>query len=308
MRLDINWKSIDLNLLVAFSALFETQSVSAAAKQLHVSQSAMSHSLARLRVLLDDPLFERRGHTMLPTERAISLASTVESILDKVTGELLSSKIFLPNEYQGVCRIGLTDYAEFIFSPILFDDISQHAPHCQISFVNVNRSNYVRLVEEQKLDVVIGSFPDLDARFQSEHLYDEEHVCLFDSAVFGKVKQLSLEQYLSVDHALVSPSGDLTTGIDHHLAQMGESRQVRVSAGNFLAIRQLLRRRKLLAIVPKRMAEIEGFDDQLMMTKPPINVSNFPISLIWPSKQHARAKNMWLRERVIEKITAQNKA
>lgn len=208
MRLDINWKSIDLNLLVAFSALFETQSVSAAAKQLHVSQSAMSHSLARLRVLLDDPLFERHGHTMLPTERALSLASTVESILDKVTGELLSPKVFLPKDYKGVCRIGLTDYAEFIFSPLLFDDISQQAPHCQISFVNVNRSNYVRLVEEQKLDVVIGSFPDLDARFQSEHLYDEEHVCLFDSNVFGKVKQLSLEQYLSIDHALVSPAAN----------------------------------------------------------------------------------------------------
>lgn len=302
MRLDVNWKSIDLNLLVAFSALFETQSVSAAAKQLHVSQSAMSHSLARLRVLLDDPLFERHGHTMLPTERALSLASTVESILDKVTGELLSPKVFLPKDYKGVCRIGLTDYAEFIFSPLLFDDISQQAPHCQISFVNVNRSNYVRLVEEQKLDVVIGSFPDLDARFQSEHLYDEEHVCLFDSNVFGKVKQLSLEQYLSIDHALVSPSGELTTGIDRHLAQMGETRQVRVSAGNFLTIRQLLRRRKLLAIVPKRMAEIEGFDDQLLMVPPPIEVSNFSISLFWSSRLHAQEKNTWLRGTVKETL------
>ncbi|MBD1555661.1 LysR family transcriptional regulator [Vibrio sp. S9_S30] len=303
MRFDMNWKNIDLNLLVAFSALFESQSVSGAAKQLHVSQSAMSHSLARLRVLLDDPLFERHGHTMLPTERALSLASTVESILDKVTGELLSPQVFSPQDYQGVCRIGLTDYAEFIFAPVLYDGISKQAPHSQISFVNVNRSNYVRLVEEQKLDVVIGSFPDLDARFQSEHLYDEEHVCLFDSTLFGKVKQLSLEQYLSVDHALVSPSGELTTGIDSHLMQMGEVRQVRVSAGNFLTIRQLLRQRKLLAIVPKRMAEIEGFDDQLLMSKPPITVSNFPISLIWPSKQHTRAKNMWLREWVKEGVT-----
>ncbi|PKF78489.1 LysR family transcriptional regulator [Vibrio sp. vnigr-6D03] len=302
MRLDINWKSIDLNLLVAFSALFETQSVSAAAKQLHLSQSAMSHSLARLRVLLDDPLFERHGHTMLPTERALSLASTVESILDKVTGELLSPKVFLPKDYKGVCRIGLTDYAEFIFAPVLFDVISRQAPESQICFVNVNRSNYVRLVEEQKLDVVVGSFPDLDARFQSEHLYDEEHVCLFDESLFGKVKVLKLEQYLSIDHALVSPGGELVTGIDKHLEQMDESRQVRVAAGNFLTIRQLLCQRKLLAIVPKRMAQIEGFDDQLVMAKSPIDVNDFAISLIWSSRQHTRDKNIWLRELVKEEI------
>lgn len=308
MRHDINWKSIDLNLLVAFSALFESQSVSAAAAQLHVSQSAMSHSLARLRTLLDDPLFERHGHTMLPTERAISLASTVERILDQVTGELLSPKTFLPEEYQGVCRIGLTDYAEFIFAPVLFDVISRQAPESQICFVNVNRSNYVRLTEEQKLDVVVGSFPDLDARFQSEHLYDEEHVCLFDESLFGKVKALKLEQYLSIDHALVSPGGELVTGIDKHLEQMGESRQVRVAAGNFLTIRQLLRRRKLLAIVPKRMAQIDGFDDQLVMTKPPIDVNDFAISLIWPSRQHTRDKNIWLRELVKEEITLKNNA
>ena len=55
---EFNWKGIDLNLLVAFQALYNTQSVSLAAQQCYVSQSAMSHTLQRLRALFDDPLFE----------------------------------------------------------------------------------------------------------------------------------------------------------------------------------------------------------------------------------------------------------
>lgn len=53
---EFNWKGIDLNLLVAFQALYRAKSVSLAAEQCYVSQSAMSHTLQRMRTLFDDPL------------------------------------------------------------------------------------------------------------------------------------------------------------------------------------------------------------------------------------------------------------
>lgn len=69
---DIQWRNIDLNLLVTFSYLYRYRSVSLAAEKSFVSQSAMSHSLSRLRVLFDDPLFERKGHKMdQPSTRII---------------------------------------------------------------------------------------------------------------------------------------------------------------------------------------------------------------------------------------------
>ena len=49
-------RSFDINLLVAFDALMLTRSVTRAAEQLHVSQSAVSHMLNRLRQALSDPL------------------------------------------------------------------------------------------------------------------------------------------------------------------------------------------------------------------------------------------------------------
>ena len=77
----INWRGVDLNLLIAFSALMETRSVTKAAAKLSMGQSAMSHNLSRLRTLIDDPLFERHGHQMIATDKALELAPVVEHIL-----------------------------------------------------------------------------------------------------------------------------------------------------------------------------------------------------------------------------------
>ncbi len=113
---DVNWRAIDLNLLIVFDALMETRSVTRAADKVAVGQSAMSHSLARLRTLLDDPLFIRQGHEMVPTARAKEVAPVVEEVLNTITHRILKSPLFDPSVYTGSLRIGLTDYAELIFA------------------------------------------------------------------------------------------------------------------------------------------------------------------------------------------------
>ena len=65
---------LDMNLMVALQVLIEEQSVSLAAQRLFITQSAMSRTLARLRELLDDPLFVRLAHGMRPTPRALQIS------------------------------------------------------------------------------------------------------------------------------------------------------------------------------------------------------------------------------------------
>ena len=61
---------IDLNLLVALDALTRERSVTKAAERAGVTQSAMSHTLRRLRELFDDPLLVRGRGGMVLTPRA----------------------------------------------------------------------------------------------------------------------------------------------------------------------------------------------------------------------------------------------
>ncbi|MCF2856682.1 LysR family transcriptional regulator [Pseudoalteromonas sp. SMS1] len=300
---DVQWRNIDLNLLVAFAYLYRYESVSIAAEKNCVSQSAMSHSLARLRILFDDPLFERQGHKMVPTERAQALSPSVTQILELVTHDLLTTATFEPSQYQGVCRIGLTDYAEFIFAPLIYDAIRQQASHAQISFINVNRSNYMVLAEQEKLDVVIGSVPVPDKAFECEHLYTERHVCLADLEMVDINNGLTPSQFAEVDHALVSPDGQLSTPIDKTLQNEGLTRQVTVATRNFLTVQSLLKQRRLVAIVPQKMADIASQSNGLGCFQPPIPVADFDISMLWFSRKQRDDKNRWLRQLLKTVIT-----
>ncbi|WP_087023818.1 LysR family transcriptional regulator [Thaumasiovibrio subtropicus] len=290
----INWRGIDLNLLVAFDALYENQSVTKAANQLSMGQSAMSHNLSRLRQLLDDPLFERQGQQMIPSQRAIDLAPLIHDMLSTIREQILKPAPFDHQSYLGEIRIGLTDYAEFIFAPIIYDAIHQHAPYCQLSFHQVDRSNYQDKFAHRHLDVVIGSLPNIPNDYQSLHLYRDNHVCLYDAAACEIDGDIPLEAYLDIPHALVSPDGQLKSQVDATLAKLNKARRVNVGSANFLTVRHLLKKRRLLCITTELMAKQPLFNDQLTFSPPPIEVAGFDISLISQQRNAHHPKWIWL--------------
>ena len=204
-----------------------------------------------------------------------------------------------------MCRIGLTDYAEFIFAPVIYDAIREQAPNAQISFINVNRANYVALVESEKLDLVIGSMPVLDDNFDSHYLYTEKHVCLADKHKLALNGELDKQTFADIEHALVSPDGSLATQVDKKLAEHGLARRVTVASRNFLTIRSLLKQRRLIAIVPEKMAMAQGFDDQLTTFKPPVPVADFDIAMLWHTRLSDSEKGQWLRALVERAILSQ---
>ena len=75
---------IDLNLLVLFEAVYSERHVGSAAKRLHVSSSAVSHGLGRLRELFDDPLFLRNPKGVVPSARAEALAQPIAEALSRI--------------------------------------------------------------------------------------------------------------------------------------------------------------------------------------------------------------------------------
>src|SRR4029079_19079775 len=86
----------DLNLLLVFDLLFEERNAGRAAARLNLSPSAISHSLRRLRVLLDDPLFLPTSKGMMPTERATGLAPAVRDIVERVQEVVVATGGFEP--------------------------------------------------------------------------------------------------------------------------------------------------------------------------------------------------------------------
>lgn len=299
---EINWKAVDLNLLVVFRTLMETKSVSLAADRLFVGQSAMSHSLSRLRELLNDPLFERQGHKMIPTAKAIQLYPMIDKVLQTITGDILKADTFEASEFSGTFKIGMTDYAELLFAADIFDAIHQLAPKAQLCFTTVDKANYQDRFDSEPLDLVIGSMKPEQKDLQYQKLYTEKHVCMWDGNRHQFKTPITLDDYLSLPHALVSPDGSLKTGVDKQLSALGAERAVSVASKHFLTIRHLMKKRDLICVVPELMAQLDLFSEKLVHSEPPIEVGEFDIQLIWQTRNKENKRYQWLKELLIQTI------
>ena len=94
---DSSLKQLDLNLLGVLDALLREQSVTRAAESLGTTQSAISHSLGRLRTFFDDSLFVKSSKGMVATRKAELLRQPVTDIMAAVRQQVLAEAGFHPS-------------------------------------------------------------------------------------------------------------------------------------------------------------------------------------------------------------------
>lgn len=295
---DINWRGVDLNLLLSFQAMMQFRSVSRAAESLHIGQSAMSYNLNRLRKLLGDPLFERQGHIMVPTLRAEELAPKVEAVLGIIRDDILFPETFDPAISSRQIVIGLSDYAELVFGPVLYDQLIAEAPGCSIVFQAIDSNNCTQALEQGTVDLAIGVFYELGDSILRRTLYRERHICLFDNAVLNVELPISLDNYLNTPQAMVTATGELVSQVDRTLAAMDRERRVVLGSSRFLSLRHLLSGRRLLAVMAEMMGRATLFSDELTICKPPIPIDDFDIEMILRKRDEHHPRMQWLAGRV----------
>src|SRR5262249_4245264 len=100
--------AMDLNLLVAFEALYRERSVTKAGRSLGLSQPATSAPLAKLRARLGDELFVKTPRGLEPTERCEALAGPVAQALADLR-DALGDEGFDPRTTDRVFRVGSVD-------------------------------------------------------------------------------------------------------------------------------------------------------------------------------------------------------
>lgn len=144
---------IDLNLLIALQILIEEGNVSRAAERLHITQPAMSKTLARLRHAFNDPLFTRASHGMQPTPRAQLLAAGLESVLGQVQA-LVSDTGFEPANCAEEITLALSEYMGLTLLPELVKKLQHQAPHLNLRVIT-RVENQLEQLALGKLDFAI---------------------------------------------------------------------------------------------------------------------------------------------------------
>ena len=136
----MNLQQIDMNLLILFDALYRHRSVSLAANEICLSQSAFSHGLTRLRKRLNDKLFIRINNIMEPTHRAKEIADKLSQALPLIYSALNENSVFDPKKDTYEFNFSATDYTEFSLMPKLIGLISKQAPNVKISVISAQNS------------------------------------------------------------------------------------------------------------------------------------------------------------------------
>ncbi|EYF05059.1 LysR family transcriptional regulator [Chondromyces apiculatus] len=292
--------TIDLNLLVAFDALFTERHVTRAAARMGLTQSAMSHALRRLRVLFDDPLFARVPRGILPTERAVELSVAVRRILADVERTVSDGARFEPERAERTFTLVASDYASMILLPPLVRHLAQSAPGIAIS-VRAGLQNWAVPLEEGRVDLVIGIFDSELPSAYRQQILQERFVCVVRADHPEVGDELTLEQFVRLPHALISPRGISIGGyVDDELARLNLRRRVVITVPHFLVAPHVVAGTDVILTVAERIALQLADKLGLRIVKPPLDIPGFQLNQYWHERQHHDPGHTWLREQIAQ--------
>jgi DNA-binding transcriptional LysR family regulator len=292
-----NLRKLDLNLLIALDVLITESSVTKAAERLEMSQSAMSHALKRLRIILNDDILIRTSREMEVTPYARQISDRVSQILIEIQSTLLEKEAFNPATAKNTFRIAASDYVEATIGINLVQQLTTQAPGIRIRVTNLHKETVMNALDENLIDLIINAQLPLKNWHVEQNLYREEFVCVVRSD--AALTELSMEDYLLRSHLLVSMRDDFQGAGDEILERQQQSRQVIWSTPHFMAIPFLLANSNCVASLPRRMAQQCAKAMDLKLLPPPIEIEGFTVSMIWHQRNTNRPQHQWLREQIV---------
>jgi DNA-binding transcriptional LysR family regulator len=294
-----NLSGVNLNLLVAFEALFRERNVTRAAARTGVTQPAMSNSLAQLRALFEDPLFLRTRYGLEPTPRALALAPRVAEGL-ACFETALAAPSFDPKTDERKFVIATSDYVELVLVPPLLRALERSAPRVRIEVRPWGLHEVPASLAGGEADLMIGFYDELPPRHRDTLLFEEEYVCIVRKRHPLVKKRLTLEQYLALGHVLVSQQSDSPGSVDRALAKQNKRRRVALRVSHFLMVPVLIAQTDLIAAISRRAAAPFAGALGLRLLPPPLPLPRSRIRQVWHEQKHADPGHRFLRELVAE--------
>ena len=298
-----NLRSLDLNLLTVFEAVYELGTVSSAADHLALSQSATSHALARLREACSDDLFVRARQGLAPTPVAKAMYPAIKQALEALRASLAEASGFDPTRSERHFRIDIPHPLGPFYALDLKAAAAAVAPRVVLTFDTVSRPTDLEdSLRDGIADIAIDWLPVELGPFVNMKLFDDR------LALIARGDHPSVDLGVTIEDLrkleFVAPHRRRgTEHLPHALRELyGLALPEAVRVSELLEIPTVVASTDLLGIFPLSMGPLMEKRLGLRVLPFPLELPSVPIYMIWHETRRNDAAHSWLREVVAEKL------
>jgi DNA-binding transcriptional LysR family regulator len=287
-------KNIDLRLLAVVKELQRTGSVSHAAENLGLSQSAVSMNLARLRKQFRDPLFIRTSRGMEPTPYAMEVITELQKAAEILEAALEHRMHFEPSSSDRMFHLCSTDIAQFTILPPLVKRLAVVAPSIRIDLRNITEET-PRLLESGEADLAIGLIPPMGSGFFQQKLFASCFMCAVRARHPRIEDKLTLKQFQNEAHLSVTTLGTGYHDIEKTLEAQKIRRNIAMRVPSFLGVAALISDTDYLAIVPQRLGQMLAEGGKMRLLPLPFPLPGYQVTQNWHERYTGDPALQWFR-------------
>ena len=259
-----------------------------------LTQSAISHSLKRLREAFHDPLFLRTPKGMEPTSVALGLEGRLRAVVETLSDAISVPVSFDPSTARDVIRIGAYDNEMTTLIPDLLQTVRREAAGMRVSILPLGRRPALEALERQEIDLALGFAWNLPRNIRKTDLFEETYSVVMRRGHPLDGPAMDLEDFVTAEHLIVSPGGDLQGIVDAELAKRGLSRRIAISVPQFLPALSIIGTTDLIATMPARLVASQSKRYGLVALPPPLDIRSFTVSALTHERNANNPMHGWL--------------
>ncbi len=292
----------NLNLLPSLKALLDTQSVSLAARQMHVTQSAMSRTLAQLREALNDPILVRQGNRIFLSEKALALKNDVNRVVAEAA-TLFENQQFDPWSSDKHFTIASNYIVLEQVLPQILRQFWQQAPNIDFDLLPFS-PQLDKQLEAGEVDLVFGSVGAPSVGFSHEPLV-EDRICALVSSDHplaesdNVITVADLEYYSVIRHSSWMGRAhfirDYLEGLSEHIRLVARVPSLHIGL-------QLLRNTQHILITTEQAAKANVYVENMLIKPLPDDPPTVTYHAVWPEYWEHNRAHRWFREFIINRL------
>jgi LysR family transcriptional activator of mexEF-oprN operon len=292
----IDLRHFDINLLVVFDVLMTERNVTRAAERLGRTQSAVSHSLSRLREQFGDPLLTKGGARMQPTALALDLIEQARPMLSGIQRVLSPQHAFDPKSSTRVFRLAAPDFMLALYTELM-KRLGTDAPGVSVEWTTPREPTLLDIADGLVDVAIVPSELRLPQGVTGEAVGALEWRC-FGRTKHPAFRNWSAAAWTRAPHLMVRVGDAVASPVDVAARAAGVTRSVAGWVPNFCAVAPVLAATDLVSTLPVLAMKEAQRAYRLDSAEVPFALPPLPHAMVWCSGRSRDGGLNWLRQRL----------